>query len=346
MVRLSIIIPVYNVEKYLAKCLDSVLVGNQFTGQVMCVNDGSTDGSAAILEQYAKQFPNVEIITQTNAGLSAARNAGIKAATGDYVCFLDSDDYWEPNVLPGLMEQVERDKLDVLRFKYQNVRIKNEGVNELTNKREYEVFNPYKRDHRLDNDYSEVPTDGVSFLNSRMNTQCYAVMFIVKRSLLIKNEGVNELKNEGCLFTEGIYFEDTDWTPRMLCKAKRVASTGTIVYNYLMREGSITKAIDRVKQQKVLHDKIRLLREMQRQAETLRQSGRNNKWYNRMITDTVVSIIGMLSADFYNDKQDYLKQLESANIYPITNTSIKARLVNLSPRLAVELLHLKNGHRK
>ncbi len=323
MVKLSIIIPVYNVEKYLAKCLDSVLVGNQFTGQVVCVNDGSTDGSAAILEQYAKQFPNVEIITQTNAGLSAARNAGIKAATGDYVCFLDSDDYWQHNVLAGLMEQIERDKLDVLRFKYQNV---NEN---------YEVFNPYKRDYRLDNDYSEVPTDGVSFLNSRMNTQCYAVMFIIKRDLL-----------EGCLFTEGIFFEDTDWTPRMLSRANRVASTATIVYNYLVRIGSISRAVSREKQQKVLDDKIRLVREMQRQAEALRQSGRYDKWYHRMIADTVVSIIGMLSADFYTDKQNYLKQLEAANIYPITNTSLKARLVNLSPRLAVELLHLKNGHRK
>ena len=344
--RISIIIPVYNVEKYLAKCLDSILVGNAFTGQVICVNDGSTDGSAAILEEYAQKYPNVGIITQPNAGLSAARNAGIKAAKGEYVCFLDSDDYWDENVLGGLMEQIERDQLDVLRFKYQNVRIKNEGVNELKNEWEYEVFNPYKRDYRLENDYSDSVTDGVSFLNSRMNTQCYAVMFIVKRSLLIKNEGVNELKKEGCLFTEGIYFEDTDWTPRMLCKAKRVASTGTIVYNYLMREGSITKAIDRVKQQKVLHDKIRLLREMQRQAETLRQSGRNNKWYNRMITDIVVSIIGILSSDFYAAKCDYLKQLKSAKIYPISNTSLKAILINLSPRLAVELLHLKNGHRK
>lgn len=187
--RISIIIPVYNVEKYLAKCLDSILVGNAFTGQVICVNDGSTDGSAAILEEYAQKYPNIEIITQLNVGLSAARNAGIKAAKGEYICFVDSDDYWEENVLGGLMEQVERDKLDVLRFKYQNVRI--------------------------------------------------------------KNEGVNELKNEGCLFTEGIYFEDTDWTPRMLVRAKRVASTNTIVYNYFQREGSITKAVNRSKQQKV-----------------------------------------------------------------------------------------------
>ena len=108
MVKLSIIIPVYNVEKYLTKCLDSVLVDNAFTGQVICVNDGSTDGSGKILEQYAAKYPNVETIAQPNAGLSAARNAGIKAAKGEYVVFLDSDDYWEPNVLDGLLAQIDR----------------------------------------------------------------------------------------------------------------------------------------------------------------------------------------------------------------------------------------------
>ncbi len=326
-IKLSIIIPVYNVEKYLAKCLDSVLVSNAFTGQVICVNDGSADGSAAILEEYAKKYPNVEIITQSNAGLSAARNMGVKAAIGEYVCFLDSDDYWEPNVLNGLLEQIERDKLDVLRFKYQNV---NEN---------YEVIQPYKRDNRLDNNYSEEPTDGVSFLNSRMNTQCYAVMYIIHRDLIYPSTLNNQ---HSTLFTEGIYFEDTDWTPRMLCKAKRVASTNTIVYNYLVREGSITNAVNRSKQKKVLDDKIRLITTLQQQAVELRNSGRYNRWYQNMISDLVVSIIGMLSVDFYNEKDAYLAQLKQLQIYPLQPKSLKARLINISPSLAVELLQLKN----
>lgn len=332
--KLSIIIPVYNVEKYLAKCLDSVLVGNAFTGQIICVNDGSTDNSLTILEQYAKQYPNVEIITQPNAGLSAARNAGISAARGEYVCFLDSDDYWEPNALNGLLEQIERDNLDVLRFKYQNVNEK------------YEIYLPYKRDNRLDNDYSEEPTDGVSFLNERMNMQCYAVMFIVKRDLIYSNQSsvVSDqyLGETNILFTPGIYFEDTDWTPRMLVKAKRVASTETVVYNYLMREGSITNAVNRSKQKKVLDDKMHLIATLQKQAMDLRKSGRYNRWYADMISDTVVSVIGMLSISFYTEKGPYLARLKEMEIYPIASRSLKARLINISPRFAVELLHLKN----
>lgn len=319
MIDLSIIIPVYNVEKYLAKCLDSVLVDNQFTGQVVCVNDGSTDSSLAILEQYAKTYPNVEIITQPNAGLSAARNAGIKALKGEYVCFLDSDDYWEPNVIGRLMEQIERDDLDVLRFKYQNVNEK------------YEVFNPYKSDPFKNDDYSEDVTDGVTFLNTRFGTACYAVMFIVRRALL-----------EGCTYTEGIYFEDTDWTPRMLVRASRVASTNTIVYNYLVREGSITKAVERGKQKKVLDDKIHLISTLKQQAIDLKKSGRYNRWFKDMISDVAVSIICMLSVTFYNEKDAYLEQLHELQIYPLHPKSLKAKIINMSPKLMVQLLHMKN----
>ena len=314
MIDLSFIIPVYNVERYLAKCLDSILVDNAFTGQVVCVNDGSKDGSEKILEQYARKYPNVDIIAQQNAGLSAARNAGIKAAKGEYVCFLDSDDYWEPNVLGGLLKQIERDKLDVLRFKYQH-------VNECN-----EVFNPYKRDYRLENNYSGDVTDGISFLNARMNTQCYAVMFIVRKSIL-----------DDCYFTEGIYFEDTDWTPRMLMKAKRVASTDTVVYNYLVRKGSISRATDHSKQEKIVEDMLFVINKMQPCSQ--------NSWHKRMISGNVISIICILSKELYAERHKYLARLKKINIYPIQSDSVKARLINISPRLAVELLHLKNGRR-
>ena len=336
MPKLSIIIPVFNVERYVAKCLDSILVDNQFTGQVICVNDGSTDGSPAILAQYTKKYPNVEIITQENAGLSAARNAGIKAAKGEYIMFVDSDDYIEPNVLKGLLTQINFSNLDVLRYRLQYVNPY------------YEVFNPYKSDPFRGNDYSEIPTDGVTFLNERMNTQCYAWQFLIKRNLIIDDRYIDDRYiddryiDERCLFTEGIYFEDTDWTPRMLVRAKRVASTEMVVYNYLVREGSITNAVNRSKQKKVLEDKMRLVGELQRQAAELAAQGKDNRWFRRMIADTVISIIGILSVSFYNERKAYLAQLKQMDVYPIQSPLLKARMINLSPRLAVEVLHAKN----
>ena len=321
MVKLSIIVPIYGVEQYLQKCVDSLLNQDIPSSEyeIILVEDGGHDKCPQICDNYAAAHKNIRVVHRENGGLSAARNSGIDVAQGENIMFVDSDDYIEPNVLGGLMAQIERDQLDVLRYKYQNV-----------NER-YEVFQPYKRDQRLENDYAETPTDGVSFLNSRMNTQCYAWAFVLKRELL-----------DGCIFTPGIYFEDTDWTPRMLCKANRVASTKTVVYNYLQREGSITNAVNRSKQKKVLDDKIHLISTLQKQAIDLQKSGRYNRWYRDMISDTVVSIIGMLSVEFYDEKDAYLAQLKQLNMYPLEPKSLKARLINFSPRIAVELLHLKN----
>lgn len=346
MIKLSIIVPVYGVERYLRKCVDSLLAQDYDDYEIILVDDGSTDNSGAICDEYAshssvnsftRSLVPIKVIHQPNAGLSAARNSGIEVAQGEYLMFVDSDDYIEPNVFGGLMAQVERDNLDVLRYRLQYVNP------------QYQVYNPYKSDPFKGNDYSETVTDGVTFLNTRMSTACYAWAFILRRDLIIPTDSItinsfpSERDGVGLLFTPGIYFEDTDWTPRMLVRAKRVASTNTIVYNYLQREGSITKAVNRSKQQKVLDDKMRLIGEMQRQAKKLQERGLNNLWFSHMIADTVISVVGILSVDFYAERKVYLKQLQSMNIYPIQSKSTKAKLINLSPRFAVEFLHWKNG---
>ena len=332
--KLSYIVPIYNVEKYLRKCVDSLLEQNYSDYEIILINDGSTDNSGAICDEYARMFDNIRVIHQENAGLSAARNAGLALAQGEYICFVDSDDYWQPNVLGGLMVQIERDNLDVLRFRFQNVNEQGEKVH------------PYKSDPANDNDYSEIPTDGVSFLNSRMNTQCYAVMFILRRDLIIGDHKLqitnDKCKKDNILFTPGIYFEDTDWTPRMLCRAKCVASTDTIVYNYFVRQGSISRAVSREKQRKVLDDLVRLISAMQRQSSDIIKVGHYNIWYRRMIAAIVIGIVELLSNEFYKERKEYLEKLKEMKIFPIHDSSFKTRLINMSPLLTIELMHLKN----
>lgn len=346
MIKLSIIVPIYGVDQYLRKCVDSLLAQDFPSSEyeIILVDDESPDTCPQICDEYARmsqesrvksqELPCIHVIHRKNGGLSAARNSGIEIAQGEYLMFVDSDDYIESNVLSGLMAQVERDNLDVLRYRLQYVNP------------QYEAYIPYKSDPFKGNDYSEEVTDGVTFLNERMSTACYACVFLIKRNLIISDQNSafsNQLKEkDNCLFTEGIYFEDTDWTPRMLVKAQRVASTNTVVYNYLQREGSITKAVNRSKQQKVLDDKMRLIGEMQRQSNELQEKGLNNVWFNRMIADTIISVIGILSVDFYNERKAYLEQLKAMNIYPLQSKSPKAKLINFSPRLAVEVLHIKN----
>ena len=337
--KLSIIIPIYNVAPYLRKCVDSLLVQDISDYEIILVNDGSTDDSGWIADEIVKEAvgraidektnnqlpiansPTLHVIHQSNAGLSAARNTGIAAATGDYILFVDSDDYLQPNTLSDLLKQAERDDLDVLRFRYQNVRESGEA------------FAPYK-DMTNYNDYSSTPTDGLTFLNERMGTQCYAVQFLVRREIALQEQ-----------FTPGIYFEDTDWTPRMLLQAKQVASTDLVVYNYLWREGSITLSQkDIAKQRKQLQDKMGLLGRLNNWGNQVA----DRRWFDSMISSLVVNIVGMMASTFYSERKEYIRKIKALNILPITSYHIapraqrKVRLINLSINLAIWVWHMKS----
>ena len=315
--KLSIIVPIYNVAPYLRKCVDSLLAQDISDYEIILVDDGSPDESPEICDQYAGRYSNIKVIHQENAGLSAARNAGLAIAQGEYIMYVDSDDYLQPNVLGALLTQAERDQLDVLRFRYQNV---NESG---------EAFAPYK-DMTNYNDYSAIPTDGLTFLNERMGNQCYAVQFLIKREIAQQE-----------LFTPGIYFEDTDWTPRMLLRAKRVASTDLVVYNYLWREGSITLSQkDIAKQRKQLQDKMDLLRKLNDWGNKVE----DRRWFDGMISSLVVNIVGIIASTFYSDRREYIQQIKTLQILPITTYHIapraqkKVKLINMSIDLAVWLL--------
>ena len=106
--KVSIIVPVYNVEKYLARCLDSIMAQTEHDIEIICVNDGSTDSSASILADYAAKDSRIQIRTQPNGGLSAARNAGLDMATGEWVMFVDSDDYVPSYAVSAFLDAVRR----------------------------------------------------------------------------------------------------------------------------------------------------------------------------------------------------------------------------------------------
>lgn len=112
-IMVSVVIPVYNIEQHLRQCLDSVAAQTLKDIEVICVDDGSTDGSANILEEYAKKDARFQIIRQKNAGPGAARNRGMEQAAGKYLIFLDSDDWFEPDFLQCMVEDAEQTGADV-----------------------------------------------------------------------------------------------------------------------------------------------------------------------------------------------------------------------------------------
>lgn len=327
-IKLSYIVPVYNVEKYLRKCIESLLAQDYDSYEIILIDDGSTDNSGAICDEYASTHHTsnithctcpIHVIHQKNAGLSAARNTGIKAARGTYLCFVDSDDYWQPNVLGGLMAQIERENLEVLRFDYQNVNDR------------YEVFEPNKSPRFID--FGTDVVDGVAYLNERMSYACYAVMYIVRRELVPT-------------FTEGILYEDTEWSPRMLVAAKRVNATQTVVYNYLTREGSITKKYDK----KHIQKKNDSLMQVNLSMQNLLVKVTDGRWINGCIADNVYSILNNVASYDYTSVSYWVDALKRSSMFPIRGynvrrmTFLRYRLINLSPKLYCWLRHIRTTY--
>ncbi len=118
MTKISIIIPVYNAESYLEECLNSIICQDLEDIEIICVNDGSTDNSALILENYTEKDPRIINITQINGGVSQARNLGLKQASGDFILFVDADDFLAEHSLKYLYDCTKKNDLDILVFGY------------------------------------------------------------------------------------------------------------------------------------------------------------------------------------------------------------------------------------
>lgn len=211
----SVIVPVYNVEQYLPECLDSLLHQTYGDWEAICVNDGSTDGCAAILAEYAARDNRFHIITQPNGGLSAARNTGLDHANGDYILFLDSDDWLETNALERIHSQLQTPPsdlrpLDMLCF-----------GGWMGSKTEYptsETFDTgwtYYNRHALE--HHEFPFVCVVL-------RCY------RRQLLTDNQ---------LTFRKGILHEDNLFTPQVCLAAKKTSVIPDLLYHYRVRPGSI-----------------------------------------------------------------------------------------------------------
>lgn len=213
--RFSIIIPVYNVERYLKECLDSVLNQTFPDWEAVCINDGSTDGSADILNEYASKDERFIIITQSNEGLSSARNAGMKAAKGEYVLFLDGDDWLEPDALAIISENLDGE--DMLCFSGHRYFEETKSFNTadvLPEKNYPSGMDYYNENALLQRDFAFV---------------C-VVLRAYKRSFLM----------ESVLgFKEGICHEDNLFTPIACYYAKQVKVIDSCLYNYRMRTNSI-----------------------------------------------------------------------------------------------------------
>lgn len=220
---LSIIVPIYNVEEYLAECLKSLYKISSLRYEVILVNDGSKDNSYKIMEEFKNLYPNKTIIiNKENGGLSSARNAGLRAARGKYISFIDSDDFIDTDEFEKFVIEGIKSRLDIA---VGNMRYYVPG----------RIGEPLFRAKRIKD--LDVVT-GVDFLwNLFQAPKCYreeVVDDIYRRNFLIKNN---------LFFNEEIVHEDSEFTTLAYLKAKKVKYIDKAFYFYRQREGSIMNKV-------------------------------------------------------------------------------------------------------
>ena len=213
---ISVIVLVYNVEKYLRRCIDSVISQSYNNFEIILVNDGSTDKSGEICKEYIHE-KRITYISKENGGLSSARNVGLDIANGKYIMFLDSDDYINKDSLSNLSKIMNQNSPDIIAIKsrvvYEDGSFEERSANIATGE--------YGR-----NDYFRL-------LNENNCYVACAPYFVYNKKFL----EINKFK-----FYHGILHEDELWMPQILLKAEKIYYSGILVYYHCLRKGSITQS--------------------------------------------------------------------------------------------------------
>lgn len=222
---ISVIIPIYNAALYLKECLDSIILQSFSDIEIICVNDGSSDGSDEILKIYKERDNRIHIVTQDNQGLSVARNNGVKSATGKYLIFVDSDDWIEKDALNALYDKMERQQLEVCCFNAFAFG-RDEGSAKKAGQKNRNYFSRV-----LDED---IVCSGLEVLLSLLKSHYYNAP--VWTNMVLRSF----YQEKDLSFYPGIIHEDEPWSFKMLLSANRVGCINKSLYHYRIRSKSIT----------------------------------------------------------------------------------------------------------
>ncbi len=213
-IKISVIVPVYNVEKYLKRCLDSLINQTLKDIEIICVNDGSTDNSLSILDEYAKKDSRIIILNQKNAGLSAARNSGMEIAKGEYIGFVDSDDWVDLDFYEKLYYAAKNNDCDIAVADF--IREHPTKKKKRLNITKEEIFEKPEDKYMICKTYRE----------GCVWNKIYRTEF---------------LKRIDLKFVVGMYYEDRDFTARSLFYSKKLITVPDTYYRYFVNPKSIVK---------------------------------------------------------------------------------------------------------
>ncbi|GAA0768058.1 glycosyltransferase [Clostridium subterminale] len=218
MALIDFVIPVYNVKKYIKPCVESIKSQDFNNFNIILIDDGSTDGSSELCDIIASEDERISVIHKKNGGLSDARNFALNYCTSEYVTFFDGDDLMEKNMLEKIANKLKNDTPDVMIgryiYYYENTNEKVEGCCKLENNKVY----------------NKSCDEVIQYLLSSPNYTMEACRYFIKLDLI----KINNLR-----FKKGFYHEDEEWTPRLLCSARKFSVLEEPYYIYRQRSGSI-----------------------------------------------------------------------------------------------------------
>ncbi len=209
MVKVSVIVPIYNSERYLKRCIDSLINQSLLDMEFILINDGSTDGSDSIISSYDDS--RIKYFKRTNHGIGATRNFGIEHSSGEFIGFLDSDDYVEPDMFEKMYNECINKKLDIVICDFYK---ESSSVEEI-------VLNDF----------------GVTDLSSMPN-------LLMDVNLAPWNKLYRKSICEDVLYPVGVKYEDTPWVAKVMSKASKIGKLNECLYHYIVHNGSETTVVD------------------------------------------------------------------------------------------------------
>ena len=281
--KLSIIIPVYNAEKYLKKCLESVFQQNLKLEdfEVICINDGSTDKTQQILEEFQKKYTNIILENQENFGEAISRNKALSLSKGEYITFLDSDDYYDALTLSKALQIIASQNLDILYLKMNHISEDYQFIQSLPNLSENEILSGLKHERR--------PFPATIYKKSVIGEIQFPLNIIVG--------------------------PDSVFNALVQSKAKRVSFSSDLVYNYLVRPNSLSKKAITEEGYQGFINAIHILDEYKNQHFSP-ENKEAQQYFDKVILVFVTRIVELhILPNLYQPKYKELKKLLSEKGY-------------------------------
>lgn len=309
-ILISVIVPIYKVEKYITKCIDSIVNQTYKNIEIILVDDGSPDNCGHICDEYAKKDSRIMVIHKQNGGLSSARNAGLDVAKGQYICFIDSDDYMDEKYIEIMAKNIEQVDIVACDFKYV-----------------YEV----------NGNYSD---SCLNVENEILEKEKVMLGLFDKKHYLILTVAWNKLYKktifDNLRYTEGIIHEDEDIAYKILDKCNKIKVIKDKLYYYLQRESSIMGSIN-VEKRLVMIDIYK------RRTDFFVKKGYSKKIIDLAYYTYISTCLYYIKQLKCHEKKDKAEELEN-QMKKIKDKNYKKMSVILKVKLFIKSVLLKIRH--